>query len=91
MIMKSSDKIIIHGANNKLNNILGWTSHDFDFILADNDENKLNKIFFGKKVRSIKDINLSDYQNILIIPSCFFEQIKNNYLELGYKGNFLHV
>mgnify|MGYP006000856779 FL=1 len=89
--MKSNDKIIIHGANNKLNNILGWTSYDFDFVLVDNDENKLNKNFFGKKIRSVKDINLSDYQNILIIPSCFFEQIKNNYLELGFKGKFLHI
>lgn len=91
MIMKSHDKLIIHGANNKLNNILGWTSYDFNFILVDNDETKLNKIFFGKQVRSIKDIDLSDYQNVLIIPTCFFEQIKSNYLELGYKGNFLHV
>jgi SAM-dependent methyltransferase len=90
-IIKLDNNIIIHGANNKLNNILGWVKPNFNFTLIDNDENKLNKIFFGQKVRSLRDINLSDYKNVLIVPTCFFNDIKNDYIDHGFKGNFYHV
>ena len=90
-ILNSNDDLIIHGANNKLNNILGWVKCNIDFTLIDNDENKLGKIFFEKKVRSSENINLSDYKNILIIPSCFSKDIKDNYIQLGFKGNFYNV
>ncbi|MCT7519022.1 class I SAM-dependent methyltransferase [Aliarcobacter cryaerophilus] len=90
-IMKSNKNILIHGVNNKLNNILGWNECDYNFTLVDNDENKLNKIFFGQKVQSPKNIDLSKFDYIMIIPTCFYEAIKNDYLKLGFKGKFYNV
>ena len=49
-----NNKIIIHGACNSLNNILSWIDYKINYELVDNDENKINKLFFGKKVRSTK-------------------------------------
>ncbi len=90
-IMNSNNNIIIHGANNKLNNILGWLKKDFSFTLVDNDENKYKQNFFGKRVQSSKKLNLIEYDIIIVIPTCFYEIIIDEYLNLGYTGKFFKV
>ena len=61
------------------------------FTLVDNDEIKVGKIFFGKKVLSINDINLSKYDNVVIVPTSYYKDIKKQYIDLGFKGKFYHV
>lgn len=90
-IMNSSDNVIIHGANNKLNNILGWLNNSFSFTMVDNDENKYNKYFFNHEVHKLSNLDLSKYDTIVIVPTCFYEAIKNEYIELGFTGKFYNV
>jgi 2-polyprenyl-3-methyl-5-hydroxy-6-metoxy-1,4-benzoquinol methylase len=81
-------KIIVHGATNSLNNILGWLNKDFDFMLVDNDDTKQWKVFFGKKVHSILDLDLSRYEGVLIVPAAFYGDIKENYEDRGFNGRY---
>ena len=85
-IMISYNNIIIHGATNKLNNILGWAEIKYSFTLVDNDEIKLNQFFFGQKVKSINDLNLTDYDCVVIVPTAYFNSIREQYLHLGFSG-----
>ncbi|MEE3152972.1 MAG: class I SAM-dependent methyltransferase [Candidatus Neomarinimicrobiota bacterium] len=85
-IMISHNNIIIHGATNKLNNILGWVEDKYSFTLVDNDEVKLNQFFFGQKVKSIDDLNLTDYDCVVIVPTAYFNSIREQYLHLGFSG-----
>jgi SAM-dependent methyltransferase len=80
------NNIIIHGATNKLNNILGWLDDDFSFTLVDNDEIKLDHYFFGHKVENINNLNVSDYDCLIIIPTPYFSGIKDQYINLGFSG-----
>jgi SAM-dependent methyltransferase len=80
------NNIIIHGATNKLNNILGWLDNNFSFTLVDNDEIKLDHFFFGNKVESINNLNLSDYDCLIIIPTAYFSSIRDQYLQSGFSG-----
>jgi SAM-dependent methyltransferase len=80
------DNIIIHGATNKLNNILGWLDNNFSFTLVDNDEIKLDHFFFGNKVESINNLDVSDYDCLIIIPTPYFSSIRDQYLQLGFSG-----
>ena len=84
--MISHNNIIIHGATNKLNNILGWVEDKYSFTLVDNDEVKLNQFFFGQKVKSINDLNLTDYDCVVIVPTAYFNSIRDQYLHLGFSG-----
>ena len=43
-------KVIIHGVNNSLNNILAFSNLDNNFILVDNEQTKVGKLFVGKTV-----------------------------------------
>lgn len=83
--------VLIHGANNKLNNILGWSTRNFSFTLVDNDENKIDQIFFDKKVFSVKDLDFNLYDCLLILPTSFYEEIKSEYISLGYSNEIYKV
>ena len=85
------NKCIIHGACNSLNNIISWTSKIYDFHLIDNDQNKIGKIFFGKKVNSIEKTNLNLYKYVIIIPSYFKNDIKKAYIKSGFNGKFISL
>jgi len=85
-IMNSHNKIIIHGANSKLNNILGWAEEEYTFTLVDNDEVKISRFFFGQTVKSIYDLNLLDYDCVVIVPTAYFDVIKDQYHQLGFSG-----
>lgn len=89
-ILQSSN-IAIHGANSALNNILGWLGRDFDFVLIDNDNNKQDKRYFDRIVKSMGDIELNDYDTLLIIPSSYYETIKTEYLNRGFNGKIESV
>lgn len=80
--------VIIHGANNALNNILGWLDKNFDFILVDNDNTKHGRRYFDRIVNSMTDFELTDYETVLIIPAPFYEIIKRGYIAMGFKGRF---
>jgi SAM-dependent methyltransferase len=84
--MISHNNIIIHGANSKLNNILGWVEDEYSFTLVDNDKVKLSQFFFGQKVRNINDLNLTDYDCVVIVPTAYFNNIRDQYLQLGFSG-----
>lgn len=90
-IMDTNKKIIIHGANNKLNNILGWSKKKFSFTLVDNDDNKYHHYFFDHQVHKLGELNLKEYDCIVIIPACFYETIKNEYIKMGFLGKFYQI
>jgi len=72
----------LHGVCNKLNNLLGWSSVKH-FDLADNDETKVGKVFWGVPVKKPEQIT---NERLIIIPSVFFQDIKEKYIALGYGG-----
>lgn len=86
-VLKSKN-LIIHGACNSLNNILGWDGRDYDFTLVDNDMTKWRRTFFGKHVHSISDINLAEYDTVLIVPINFADDIMKSYRSAGFEGKF---
>ena len=86
--MLLNDNLIVHGACNALNNILGWLDRDFNFALADNDTTKHGKMFFNKKVQPIFAIDLASFDTVLIIPPFFSEPIKAAYRKAGFNGQF---
>lgn len=90
-IMHTNKNIIVHGTNNKLNNILGWSSDKFSYTLVDNDKNKCNQNFFNHKVEEIKNLNLQDYDAVIIIPTCFYESIERDYIDAGFAGKFYKI
>jgi len=90
-IIDSGSNIIIHGVNNKLNNILGWSKQNISFTLVDNDNKKHGQHFFGEQVQNIKNLNLEEYDSLIIIPTCFYETIKNEYIENGFIGKIYKV
>ena len=83
-----NDNLIVHGACNALNNILGWLGRDFNFILADNDTTKHGRTFFNKKVQPISAVDLASFDTVLIIPTFFSEPIKTAYRKAGFNGQF---
>ena len=90
-IIDSNANIIIHGVNNKLNNILGWSKQNISFTLVDNDDKKHGQYFFGRRVQNIKDLDLKEYDCVIIIPTCFYEAIKSEYMEYGFTGKIYNV
>jgi len=83
------NKVVIHGACNSLNNILGWFDHHFDYTLVDNDNTKFGKTFFTKKVEPLSALDLANYDRVLIIPAYFANEIKAAYLKEGFRGEFV--
>ena len=86
-----NNKIIIHGACNSLNNILSWINYKINYELVDNDENKINKLFFDKKVRDLRNLKLNNYDLVFIVPLSFSPSIIENYKQLGFKGKYLTI
>ncbi len=82
---------LIHGACNSLNNFISWSNYNYNFSLVDNDENKIGKIYFKKKIKSLKEIKLSDYDYVIIIPKHFVNDIKKNYVNRGFNGKFISL
>lgn len=79
-------KVIVHGCNNALNNILGWLKKDFDFTLADNDNTKINNKYFGKTIQAVDDIDIDMHDTLLVFTPAFYKDIRSQYLNLGFKG-----
>ena len=85
------DNVIIHGACNSLNNILGWQDADFNFTLVDNDNTKYGKTFYDKKVEPLSAIDLANYGTVLILPAYYSDAIKADYLKKGFQGKFVNI
>jgi hypothetical protein len=79
-----STRTLVHGACNALNNIAGWCGGDFD--LADNDENKQGRDYFGRAVRAPAQVELSRYGAVLVMPAAYYDSIRQQYAGLGYTG-----
>ena len=86
-----SNKVIVHGACNSLNNITNWINLKLNFKLTDNDHQKIGKIFFNKTVNHIKSINLNEYNLIIIVPTFFSKDIIKKFILMGYKCKFITV
>ncbi len=84
-ILQNSN-VVVHGANNALNNILGWLDEDFDFVLVDNDNTKQGKKYFNKIIKAMTDIELGDFTTVLIVSNSFYETIKAEYIKKGFSG-----
>lgn len=87
----SGGRVIVHGANNALHNMLSWIGRSFDFTLIDNDKTKQGKQFFGRVVKPIDAVDLTKYDKVLIVPSAFFDAIRNDYTRLGFQGEIVRV
>lgn len=87
----SRNNLIVHGANQGLSNILSWLGGNFDFTLIDNDYTKQGKVFLNKPIEALTDINVKKYDTVLIIPSAFFDEIKNDYRNRGFRGRIENV
>ncbi len=90
-ILCDDEKVIIHGACNSLNNILGWQDDDFDYTLVDNDNTKHGKTFYDKKVKPLSAIDLANYGTVLILPAYYSETIKADYLKKGFRCKFVNI
>ncbi len=86
-----NNKIIIHGACNSLNNILSWINYKINYELVDNDDKKINKLFFGKRVRDLRNLKLNKYDLVFVVPLSFSSSIIENYKQLGFKGKCLTI
>lgn len=82
----SGGRVIVHGVNNGLNNILGWIDKDFDFTLVDNDETKQGRVYFRKIVKSMDGADINSHDAVLIIPLAFYDVIKAAYIDKKFKG-----
>jgi hypothetical protein len=85
----SENRIAFHGINNALNNILGWGELNSDFGLFDNDETKNGMKYFGKCVYLPNKEMVDRYECIVIVPAVYFEEIKSQYENLGFRGNII--
>ncbi len=86
-----NSNVMVHGVCSSLNNILGWISRNFNFVLIDNDNTKHGRIFFNKKVHSISGVNLRAFNTVLIVPTFFSAAIKAAYKQRGFRGQFRMV
>lgn len=82
-------RVLLHGACNGLNNIVGWIGGSFD--LADNDENKQGRSYLRHVVRSPRDIDLAAYDAVVIVPTAYYEAIAAEYRGLGFTGNLTGI
>lgn len=79
-----------HGVCNSLNNVISWSSFD-NFGLFDNDEARIGKNFFGMTVKKPSNININNFSNIIVIPTAYYDEIKEQYEKLGFKGNMISL
>ena len=84
-------RVLVHGANAALNNVLGWLGEEAAFTLVDNDTAKQGKRYFNRMVHSLDDIALKDYDTVLIIPTTFLKDIQSDYLRRGYTGQIVGI
>ncbi len=79
-------RILFHGVCNSLNNILNWIHIENNFLLADNDETKQGKIFFGKVVNKPSEALLKEIDVVYILPLAYSDIIIEQYVNLGFRG-----
>ncbi len=83
------DRIIVHGASNSLNNILGWLQRGWDGVLVDNDTTKHGKRYFGHTVHGFSEIPLKDFSAVFITTGPYFNDIVHQYKTAGFTGAIL--
>ena len=70
---------------------MSWINYKINYELVDIDENKINKLFFGKKVRDLRNSKLNNYDLVFVVPLSFSPSIIENYKQLGFKGKYLTI
>jgi SAM-dependent methyltransferase len=76
--------LVVHAACNALNNVADQLTGEF--ILADNDEIKQGKRYFGRTVVSPAALDLGKVRAVLAMAHPFFESIRDGYVRRGYSG-----
>jgi len=84
-------RIAFHGVCNTLNNILGLGRVKGNFGIFDNDSMKIGKVYFGKRVKKPSSQSIKEYESIIITPTIFFKEIKEQYKRMGFSGSILGV
>ena len=79
-------RILFHGVCNSLNNILNWLDIEINYLIADNDETKHGKIFFGKVVNKPNESLLKEIDIVYILPLAYSDKIIEQYYNLSFKG-----
>lgn len=79
-------RVLFHGVCNSLNNILNWLDIEFNYLVADNDETKHGKIFFGKSVFKPNEALLKEIDIVYILPLAYSNKIIEQYDNLGFRG-----
>ncbi|WP_029460246.1 class I SAM-dependent methyltransferase [Solidesulfovibrio alcoholivorans] len=86
-VAASGGNVLIHGASNSLNNILGWVEPVAGkLFVTDNDPQKYGKRIGGFPIRDKAGIPLTDMDVIVVIPYAYAATIRNEYERSGYKG-----
>jgi SAM-dependent methyltransferase len=85
----ATERVLVHGACNALNNIAGWIGGTFD--LVDNDENRQGRTYFRQTVRAPRDIDLATYGTVLIVPMAYYSAIEAQYRDLGFSGRITGI
>ncbi len=83
-------RVLVHGACNALNNIAGWSGGGA-FDLADNDDNRQGRTYFGRTVLSPRAVDLAKYSDVLVVPMPYYEPIAAQYVELGFSGRITGI
>jgi SAM-dependent methyltransferase len=80
-------KIAFHGVNNSLHNLLYWTGLSNEFALFDNDDIKSGKSYFNKRVQQPDTNNIRAIDELIVVPTVYREEIRNQYAGFGFKGS----
>ena len=70
---------------------MSWINYKINYELVDNDDKKINKLFFGKRVRDLRNLKLNKYDLVFVVPLSFSSSIIENYKQLGFKGKCLTI
>ena len=84
-----SDRVIVHGACNALNNLAAWIGGEY--TLVDNDENKIGRSYCGMRVLDPNEIALNSIDTIVVSASEYFSEIREDYMTKGFTGDMLDI
>ena len=65
---------------------MNWGYIENNYLLADNDETKQGKIFFGKVVNKPNEALLKEIDVVYILPLEYSDKIIEQYINLGFRG-----
>jgi SAM-dependent methyltransferase len=88
MIKDAETPCVLHGVNNALNNVYAWNGGLPAGIIADNDETKHGKCFFGREVFPSSAVT-DAYGTVIVTTRHFFDAIAEGYRSNGFSGKIV--